>query len=84
MSYSGQAALAQDRDFRDRLAACASTLGIQQADRWALDNSWILSASPGFADAYTYAVAVKTPEPGKLESVISDASILAAVHALTR
>lgn len=84
MSYAGQAALAQDQDFRDRLAACAATQGIQQADRWAADNSWLLSATPGFADAYTYAVDVGTPAPGSNAAVIPDLDILAAVQARSR
>lgn len=82
MSYAGQAALAQDQDFRDRLAACAATQGIQQADKWAADNSWLLSATPGFADSYSYALEVgEIRRPGLDPGVITDTEILAAVQA---
>lgn len=82
MSYSGQADLAQDKDFRDRLAACAATQGIQQADKWAADNSWLMSAAPGFADSYSYALEVGViTRPGRDVAVIPDQEILAAVQA---
>lgn len=85
MSYAGQGDLAQDQDFRDRLAACAATQGIQQAAKWAVDNSWLLSASPGFADAYSYALEVGTEKnPGRSQAVIPDLDILAAVQAQLR
>lgn len=83
MSYAGQAALAQDQHFRDRVAACAATQGIQQADKWAADNSWLLSAAPGFADAYSYAQEVGViARPGQDPGVIPDQDILAAVQTI--
>ena len=43
---------------------------------------WQVAASPGLADAYTYAVETDVPDPGNDPAVITDAAILAAVTAL--
>ena len=41
-----------------------------------------ISAAPGFADAYEYAINSDNPNPGKDPAVITDAMILGAVQAL--
>lgn len=84
MSYAAQADLAHDQGFRDRCAAAAATEGITQADKWATDNAWTLSAAPGFAESYQYAQLTENPAPGRDESVITDEQIFAAVSAIVR
>lgn len=84
MSYNAQAALSQDGDFRNRIAACAAVevdLDMQ-ATAWADAHIWEIAAAPGFADAYASALAAEVPRPGADESVISDAQILSAVQAV--
>ena len=59
MTYSALAALANDGDFRNRVAACAAEQQVQAgADlgglhptAWADQHLWFLAAAPGFADA---------------------------------
>lgn len=84
MSYAAQGDLAQDQEFRNRCAAAAATQGIVQADKWAADNAWRLSAAPDFADAYTYAQLMDNPAPGRDAAVITDPAILAAVVSVLR
>jgi hypothetical protein len=84
MSYNSQAALSQDGDFRNRIAACAAveTDNDIQATAWADAHIWEIAAAPGFADAYASALAAEVPRPGADESVITDAMILSAVQAI--
>lgn len=84
MSYSTLAQLAKDVHFRDRVTACAALQGITQADKWAEDNRWAMAASPGFDEAYAYAVTFANPAPGKDVAVISDEQILSAVQVALR
>lgn len=82
MSFHGQALLSQDGQFRDRVAACAATqpsLAIPPTN-WADNNIWLVSAAPGFADKYTYALDTGVQNPGADGAVIPDADILAAVQ----
>jgi hypothetical protein len=84
MSYSSQAQLAYDNDFRNRVAAAASIEvdKTHQPLQWAEDHAWWMSASPGFAEAYESALAGSVERPGNDPSVISDAQILSAIQAL--
>lgn len=86
MSYSSQALLANDNDFRQRVSACAAVEvpHSHQPLQWAIDHIWWVSASPGFADAYEYALNVDPPvdRPGNDPAVITDAQILSEVQAL--
>ena len=87
MSFSDVAALAVDRDFRDRIAACYSqeqepvVNGVHPLT-WTDLYQFNIAGSPGFGDAYASALAGGVPDPGKDPSVISDAQILGAVQAL--
>ena len=58
MSYSSQAQLSSDTDFIARVAACAAVeiSKLYQPTQWARDHVWWISAAPGFADAYEYAI----------------------------
>lgn len=88
MSYSSLAALASDGAFRDRVAACAAEqqtqagadLGGLHPTAWADQNLWQIAASPGFADAYQYAIDSGVQDPGGSAEVVTDAQILAAVQ----
>lgn len=84
MSYSAQAQLSVDPDFVARCSACAAVEIpiIYDAETWTKTYIWRLSAAPGFADAYEYAINSDNPEPGKDPAVITDGMILGAVQAL--
>lgn len=84
MSYTDQATLSQDPLFINRVAASAAVeVGrSHQPLQWAYDHIWWVAASPGFADAYAYAIANGVENPGADTSVITDEQILAAVQAL--
>jgi hypothetical protein len=82
MSYSSQALLAADGDFWNRVAACAAVeVPITHSPTvWASEHIWRISASPGFADAYEYALNTDVERPGNDPSVITDAQIGASVQ----
>lgn len=82
MSYSTQSLLAHDIDILDRATSCAATQGLPNPFQWVGDNQWALSASPGWDEAYAYALNVGTERPGWQETVISDGMILSAVQLL--
>jgi hypothetical protein len=78
--------LAQDGDFINRVSACAAVEvpHTYQPVQWTRDHIWWVAASPGFADAYEYALNVDPPveRPGNDPAVITDAQILASVQAI--
>lgn len=84
MSYASQAALSNDRDFLERVAACAAVeveleYGLSPVV-WAERNIWTVAAAPGFAAAYESAVVADVDRPGLDPAVISDGQILAVVQ----
>lgn len=80
MGYYDGAVLADDEDFWKRVAFCAQLEGLGWD--WGLEHRREVAASPGFADAYAYALATGVENPGRDEGVISDAQILAAVQSI--
>lgn len=85
MTYNAIAAAAQDQHLRMRIAACIAqeTPGRSEHPITLADQiQWRVVAAPGLADAYSYAVLTEIAEPGKDESVITDAMLLAAVQPL--
>lgn len=85
MSYNAIAQAAQDQHLRLRIAACIAQEApddtrhpVAHADA----IQWQVAASPGVADAYSYAVLNDVPDPGNDPAVITDAALLAAVSAL--
>ena len=84
MSYSAHALLAADGDFWNRVTACASVeVPLTHAPTvWTTEHIWRIAASPGFADAYEYALNTNVERPGNDPAVITDAQILAAVQHL--
>lgn len=86
MAYYDVSLLAADQDFANRVAACGQTENKVPPDTnpsgWAADHIWELAATPSFGDKYAYALEMGVSNPGRVESVISDADILAAVQAM--
>lgn len=84
MSYNDIATIAKDGDLRERIAACAADEGVREPHptTWADRHQWILAASPGWAEAYGYALNTNAERPGRSEAVITDGMILAAVQIL--
>lgn len=82
MSYSAQAILAGDGDFWNRVAACASVeVPVNFSPTvWASEHIWRIAASPGFAEAYEYALNTDVERPGNDPAVITDAQILTTVQ----
>lgn len=80
MSYLTQARLAGDQAILHRVTACAASEGIGDPSYWAQAHSWVLSAQPGWDDAYGYAFRSGVESPGEDEGVITDQMILAAVQ----
>jgi hypothetical protein len=80
MSYNTIANMAQDFELQRRITACAVSEHKQDPSQWASERMWQLAATPGWADAYEYAVANDMNNPGKRENVITDSMILAAVQ----
>jgi hypothetical protein len=82
MGYWEQSELAGDQDFAARVTACASSEQYLDPWTWAAVHAWELAAAPGFADAYSSAIAGAVEHPGRDPAVISDAQILAAVQTI--
>lgn len=85
MTLYNQSLLAEDQDFLARTTACVSTqpeLGGEDPAMWAYARRWLMAAAPGFADKYSYAIDTGVENPGRVEEVISDTEILAAVQYL--
>lgn len=84
MSLSDIAAMATDNDLRLRIAACAATQVIvpENPGQWANQHQWAIAGSPGWSEAWAYAVLSGNLSPGTDPAVISDAMILAAVQTI--
>jgi hypothetical protein len=84
MAYYDVALLTADVDFTSRVTACYASepsAGSTFPSQWVQEHIWSIAASPGFGDAYAYALATNLPNPGRDPAVISDNQILAAVQA---
>jgi hypothetical protein len=82
-----QAQLSNDIDFTARVAAAAAveldwTGTANRPVGWTSENIWLVAAAPGFAAAYSSAIASGVEHPGRDTSVISDEQITAAVQAM--
>lgn len=85
MTYAAIAQAAHDEHLRWRIAACIA----QEAPESALHPIahadaiiWQCCASPGWGQAYAYALDTNVTDPGNDPAVISDGQILAAVQPL--
>lgn len=85
MTYNAIAAAAADSHLKARIAACFAqeTDGPEQPTALAELHMWRIVAAPAISDAYSYAVNTNVTNPGKNESVVTDAMILSAVQAIT-
>jgi hypothetical protein len=82
MAYWDLYLLTFDPDFYARTEAAAAEQNQPDPPQWADDHRWEVAAAPGFADAYASALAGGVQNPGRDESVISDAQLRAAVQAI--
>jgi hypothetical protein len=82
MAFYDVSLLAADNDFISRTRACATIEGIADPMEWTNEYIWQMAATPSFGDKYQYALATGIENPGRQESVISDADILSAVQAI--
>jgi hypothetical protein len=86
VSYLSVVQMASSQSLLSRIIAAAAAEGVAQPQAWAQENVWRIVSSPGWADAWAYAVDTATdehnPDTGKRPTVISDPMILAAVQAL--
>ena len=84
MAYIDVATLTTDNDFRSRTTACYVTENPSDNApvSWTNDHIWQMASSPGFGDAYAYALLSGVQYPGRDPSVISDPMILSAVQAI--
>ena len=77
-------AMQQDADLRNRILACATTVGLLNAnvtDPLYFYNVCRQNTTPKFVDAWQYAISQGNQFPGSDAFVITDAMILAAVKA---
>lgn len=82
MGYYDVSLLASDGDFISRTRACAATEGETDPVTWTNDHIWEMAGTPGFGDKYSYAINTGVENPGRNESVITDADILSAVQTI--
>lgn len=83
MSYLTQAKLAQDHEIVPRIAACVTVeTDVPDPQFWVQGRMWQFSALPGWADAWSSALASGVEHPGVDESVITDGDILSGVQSI--
>lgn len=83
MSYNDIVAMATDQDLLNRCIAAAAQEGQHEPgpQQWVATYMWHLVSSPGWADAWAYAVNSGNTTPGDDGGVITDGMILSAVQA---
>lgn len=86
MSYLVQADISNNMMLVARISQCAAEQHIENPDQWTSTNRRTWAAAPGWADAWASAHASHEDnpsyDPGKDESVITDAMILGQVQAM--
>lgn len=82
MAYSDIALLSADNDFINRTRAAVAVEGVADPVAWTSEHQWAMAASPGFGEAYGYAVLTGVVRPGNDPSVITDGQILSAVQVI--
>jgi hypothetical protein len=85
MTLYSQVILSRDLDFESRVAAAAARVSVMlgptvDPSLWAKEHVLKISGSPGFAEAYWYAMENNVENPGRDTSVITDDSLEAAVQ----
>lgn len=85
MSYLTQDEIAGNPSMLARVAQCATTEAVPDADTWATTNRRVWASSPGWDAAWESSHASHPDEaydPGADEAVITDAMILSQVQAM--
>lgn len=89
MSYLAISQMQQNPPLRSRITACCAQEGAADPEQTAHDIMWAVCASPGWGEAWDYAVAVaiqagpqNATDPGMDPAVITDEMILSAVQPL--
>lgn len=83
MAYTDVFLLFSDRDFYDRCTAAVALEGETiNPTAWVSQYQWELAATPGFGEAYAYALATGNERPGWDATVITDAQILSRIQQL--
>lgn len=91
MSYLTQSVIAANGYMSQRIAQCVTQEGGTDADNWTYVNRREWAAAPGWAEAWEYAInthpddddpATPAYDPGKDESVITDAMILSQIQGM--
>lgn len=85
MSYSSIAAMAYNGPLKDRITACAASLGHASPKAFTEAEIWRVVAAPGWAQAWDAAVAQQgpdKPDPGADPAVVTDEMIRTAVEPL--
>lgn len=83
MSYKSIAIMAQDHDLMMRITACAAQERKPSLGTWVQRYLWFIASSPGWSEAWDYAVSTQVTDIGNNEAVITDGMILAAVQSMT-
>jgi len=95
-SYLTISLIAADASMQQRVTSCAAQQGVKDDPyRWAADRRYEWAASPGWAEAWDYALATHPADPeapaeqppyspGADPAVITDAQILAAVQPMAQ
>jgi len=91
-SYVAISQIANDYWMQERVKACATqqvhlgNIAVDDPIAWTTDNRYIWASSPMWGDKWDYALATHPDdpnyEPGKDDTVITDADVLATVQAL--
>lgn len=88
MSYLTQSQISINYPMRNRVAQCATSEGAPDPESWMSVNARVWSASPGWDDAWEYAVLTHESnaeyDPGTDETVITDGMILSQVQGMLR
>lgn len=89
MTYADIWTMEHDADLQARVTACAAQeLAVisKPVDPvvWTNAHFWQLVVTPGWPEAYSYAVATNVVRPGWNSGVITDAMILDAVQPMVR
>lgn len=87
MSYWSISQMHGSPTLRQRITACCAQEGAADPEQTANDIMWTVCASPGWGEAWDYAVAQaiqagpqNATDPGMDPAVITDAQILSAVQ----
>lgn len=81
MTYATIAVMATDPSLFNRLvAAAAEENKTKPYEGWVSEHRWDLATTPGWAQAWEYAIAAGVADPGARNDVITDGMILAAVQ----